>query len=948
MKKISILLIYTICVALTLLALSACSPTITYSLNSPTDFLVTFGTSSEEWLDDLLENSFIEESVNGQLQTTIPVTQDMIVEEESDLQTNTVGVKTITISHAENTFSIEYSVKYKVDFSLDGQITNTQHVFASNEIQKPEDPSKTDHTFDSWQMQNGQAFNFEQPDQITSNLTLTAVFAPIAIMQTGEIFTWETQGTIDFSQDKQADCSYSVVAQTTTGDSAQNLLHVELNEQTNIITYTFVDESFIGDVVIVFKAERNGFVVSEKRHTIHRYATPTIAFSTNNESIVLNHGENKPVSCTISAHEDLAVSCEVTALGSTFDFQKADAQNIVFLMLRGTKAGYSTLTFKISNSHNPAEYVQIQKTIFTRPSDFSIAESAQNVNYGIEGLRSFARTNVNGDVERTTLTLSLGAQNTVDDTFVQNVTWHSNHSFAQIENGVITLSQTNEVAIVSFFATFSYQGVEFSSREYQMRCVFNGVNVYSYSDLLTATKQEKIVVLQQDIIDDFGYINGEMQYEEINSTYDVDYYLQKPEIANRAKIKVLLQFKNDVYGNGKIINAHNLTSQLLDATGALTENSIFRGPLNFVSMTTSESSSVSVKGQDNVCFAVYENVKLNNVELRGSNLDSTQNTIDLTDLDYSGTTVEVFGDNVTIEYCRINNGRTVLRIFGDIQDKTKAIHTTITNSVLSCAREFILRIGTNCFIQGDFDNPSPTIGEDTTSFPKQLAYSEMTEQQKQSYDETYVKTFVTVKNCVFQNAGIFAIGLDSHFSGRMLADGERELGNSSLSALVSDWKNLAKTSYGAKLTFEGDVRIYDWKPLSSVDSSTLIECLDDTFRESLSFDVRELVASVANQERFKHIVCTYNEEQYVHGGIAFFGGGKNYSVFEDKNYTFHTLRGYSVSLREVNRELFERAAGTESFYFLLHDASGLGSPFLPQDQEALLKSDLALSNVYQK
>ena len=71
--------------------------------------------------------------------------------------------------------------------------------------------------------------------------------------------------------------------------------------------------------------------------------------------------------------------------------------------------------------------------------------------------------------------------------------------------------------------------------------------------------------------------------------------------------------------------------------------------------------------------------------------------------------------------------------------------------------------------------------------------------------------------------------------------------------------------------------------------------------------------------------------KYVHGGIAIFGGGKNYGVTEFKNYTFEPLVGYSIGLDDVGKGLLELAAGTEDFYFLLNDSSA--EYFLPTTQE---------------
>lgn len=928
MKKFTTLLLTIVCIVMLVGCMVACTQT-TYQLNSD-----NFN-SIVELNGTLTLGGLNVKITTGEDVRTLPVTQDMINQELSDLDTSSVGEKKIVIEFQEQTFEVTFTVKYKVEFVVDNNVVETQFVLNSSEIQLPLDPTKQGYTFVYWMDANGNEANFSA---IENNVRFQAKFLKNAVMQTGTIYTWEDSGEIDYSQDMQDDCTYSVSLKD---DEQQSVLSVSLDEQNQKIAYTFLDTSFVGDVVVVFKAAKEGVVVGEREHTIKRYNKPTATIGSNDINVL---DLSTYTSLSIVINSDLAYA---------FEDPTSNNDNVVLMVagdlviVRADKAGISKISLTVYNQYNPGEHVEFEKTVIVKPQDFSITQIAENINYGIEGIRTIGRTDADGSLSTFEISYSLGNLNDVDDTFLDNVSWHSNNTVATINsNGIITLQEGTGAHLVTFVATFSYHGVELSSTPYTLRCVLDGVNVYSYEDLYNATTSNQVVVLQANIDEDFGKIDGQLDYTkfvEINSTYDTTYY-NNIERLEQAKIKVLLQFKNDVYGNGKIINAHNLTMGTLDSTLSPTENTIFRGPLNFVSMTTSESSAISVKGQDNVCFAVYENVTLNNVDFRGCTLEADEEgNIDLTDLNLVGTTVEVFGDNVNFEYCRISNGRTVMRIFGDSQDKTKAIHVNIKNSVLSNGREFIIRMGTNLFVDGTYENPTPRIGDDTLSFPKQLQYEEMSQSQKANYDQTYIKTFVTIKNSVLKDAGIFSIGIDSHFSGAMLADGSQYGAGTFYESFIANWKNLAKTSYGAKLTFEGDVRIYDWKPLNSVDSSTLIECLDETYAQLLRFDVKELVGAVAEQEKFKNIICTVNNEKYVHGGVAFFGGGKNYGVFETENYSFHAFQGYQVTLSEIDRELLEAAAGREAFYFMLHDNTGT---FLPNHQKDLLASSDAYNNIY--
>ena len=511
--------------------------------------------------------------------------------------------------------------------------------------------------------------------------------------------------------------------------------------------------------------------------------------------------------------------------------------------------------------------------------------------------------------------------------------------------------------IVTLTATYGVNGVALVTTSYKVRCVGDAVNVYNYLDLYESTSNNKAVVLHANIKDRFGYdAQGNVVYKEVKTTYD-DTYLVKAGHNN--KIKILLDIKNNVYGNGYEINANNIAG--VDETG--NPKGLFKeGPLNFVGCGDANNSSlISVKGQDNVVFAIYENVCLNNVQLKGCDLTAEADvTYNLKDLNYSGTTVEVFGDNVSIINSRISNGRTVLRIFGDIDDSTKVINVNISNSVLSTAREFIIRMGSNCFIEGTKDNYAPLIDNEIKQFPVYPQYSKMTAQQKADYDKKYIKTFVNIKDTAFGNSGIFAIGIDSHFAGYYLNDGKNSTlanGSAILKQFLQYWEGLAKTSYGAKLTFEGDVRIYDWKDIEKVDSSTLIDIHESVegnsnyaFLSEMRLDIQIMVKSLvdkeslAYKEEYKNILFEYDGKKYVHGGIAFFGGGKNYGTFEMKDYNFYALNGYKIRLFDAGRGDLESAAGEEAFYFLMHDATTFN--FTPAKQDEILASGEAYNFVY--
>lgn len=637
----------------------------------------------------------------------------------------------------------------------------------------------------------------------------------------------------------------------------------------------------------------------------------TIAFGEGSDSIPVGaQGVNVPV--TVTGTSDWTV----TASNDNLSIRKMSGM----ILVEANKVGVTQITVVAGDQ-------ELSKDIVIMPDSLTINESAKT--YGIENVYTIGRTNVSGAVSKNMLNASCAK---AGEGFAENLTWTSSSAKATINNGEITLAQGVGSEIVTFTAEFF--GVKAS---FDVRCVYDGVNVNTYADLYTATKAEKAIVLGADIA--FPTNVAEIKYETIHTTYDDTYYANIGK-QSEATIKVLLQFKNDLYGNGYEINAHNATLGLLDATGALTSNSIFRGPLDFVALTESGSSAASVKGQDNVCFGIYEGVTVNNVILKAANLEN-----DLTELLYAGTTVEVFGDNVTIEYSRIMNGRTVLRVFGDANDANKVITLNVKNCVLSGAREFILRMGSNKFVDAiDDENYSPYIGG--TSLKLIDIKMGKADAKPANYEKDYIKTFVNVSNSVFKDAGIFAVGIDSHFAGKALHDGINHIGKFEG---FTYWKNLAKTSYGAKLTFNGEVKMYNWKKLEDIDSSTLIEMNeallgDDNIIKILTLDIGGLIESVVNPEdsKFKTVIYTqYNpdgsiEGNYLHAGIAFFGGGKNYGLFEDNANT--NLEGFTVSLSDVDKTPLTTAAGTEPFYFNIYDNTTSG--FTPEMQESMSDADM--------
>lgn len=775
---------------------------------------------------------------------------------------------------------------------------------------------------------------------VNAEVPISVLTDDILSLGNSEIYTWDKEGTLNLTIDSLVSYELSYQAYYNSVLSDEILVSfTEPDENGNLkANFAFKNQDFIGDVTIEITIKTELGLISSESCIIHKTNDIMISF----ENQVQSYTEGSSNWLTFSLNPSNA-NVNISVLTKNVDNDNESdiiSATVVGkrIMLVANKPGVCVLELTVTNKNNPEESKTITTEVVVTPRAIAISESAKT--YGIEGIKTIGGLNSPGF----SLTPVLGSE--VDSEILKYVSFESSDSenVSIDKNGLISINDSQFEGLIDFYCVFSYKNVVVKSAPYKMRVIGQGVNVDNYLDLLKAVNNGQKVVLQKSIHDDFGYDeNGKVVYSEIQSTYDYQYYVNTLN-GDKAKIKILLNIKNDIYGNGYEINANNIANGL-DSNGQLKNNALFRGPLNFVSLTGEGTSAINVKGQDNVAFAIYENVTLNNVSLKSCDLQADSNGIvDLVDLNYVGTTVEVFGDNVNIEYSRIANGRTTMRVFGDIKDAQKAIHVNIENSVLSGAREFVIRIGSNAFVNGTIETPAPKLPNDPlTQYPAQLTYKNMTESEKEAYDQAFIKTFVNIKNSVLKDSGIFVIGMDSHFSGPALADGD---------AIAKDmtkgtWHDLAKTSYGAKLTFEEEVRIYDWKKLDMVDSSSLIEVMDElnNFGFDMSFDVKEMVEAISSNEKFKDIVSIYNNEKYVHGGIAFFGGGKNYNVCDFINYSFYDLNGYQVSLDEVNKGVLKLAAGEEPFYFLLHDAT---TYFTPEKQESLLQSGDAYSFIYKK
>ena len=611
-----------------------------------------------------------------------------------------------------------------------------------------------------------------------------------------------------------------------------------------------------------------------------------------------------------------------------------------FANITAKKRGFAKI--KIT-AEQDGEVIEIEKTICVVPNVYSMEFADSAKEYGIENILTIGGKKPNGRPDARTFFIRVvteAGSETFTDEFL-NIAFSYDESLisckaqtatnADAVSAEIRATGTGLTTLNAELKNYNqYFGTNISAK-IRLRAVKDGRNVGNYEELKRVTEAGNIVVLTSDVMlgvksDGTAMTEDELKKDvkKFTTTYDKTYLDNIRENEENKKVQYLIEFKNHVYGNGFEINADKFT-QCKDATGV---PKIFKGPLNFVAI-----SSASVKGQDNVSFLVRtDNVLINNVVLKGCRDDSLleeDGQFNLSKLNYVGTTLEI-AKSAKLLNSRVSNGRTVVRIFAggstmgspvvkdesafNVQDEKINVH--IESCVLSNAREFILKIGSNRALKQKDEVQRKLLDINRNPYSP---YDESNKTDKY-FNDNYLINDVTLKNSVLETSGLFSVGMETHFSGEFLLGGT-----------ITTWKDCAATSYASALRIVGDVKMLDWKNLSNVDSSTLIEVTGDA-NPWLSMNVAEMMKEVAKvEEKCRDIILNVGGTEYVHGGIAFYGGGYNYSYLDLTRANDETKQFgvYDVNIEVLKNskdekikqqgEMLPMAAGAGDFRFYLYN-----------------------------
>lgn len=612
-----------------------------------------------------------------------------------------------------------------------------------------------------------------------------------------------------------------------------------------------------------------------------------------------------------------------------------------FATITATQRGFAKI--KITAEHDGKVIKEIEKTIRVVPNVYSMEFADSAKEYGIENILTIGGKNPKGRPDTRTIFVRVvteaGAETFTDE--FMNVAFSDDNSLFSCKAQPATNADAVSAEIRAMGTGLTTLNAELKNynqyfganicAKIRLRAVKDGRNVDNYEELKTVTEAGHIVVLTSNVMlgvkkDGTAMTEDELKKDvkKFTTTYDKTYLDNIGENDENKKVQYLIEFKNHVYGNGFEINADKFT-QCKDATG---KPLIFQGPLNFVAI-----ASASVKGQDNISFLVRtDNVLINNVYLKGCEEESLKEDgqFNLSKLNYVGTTLEI-AKSAKLLNSRVSNGRTVVRIFAGgstmgspvVEDKSafnvqdEKINVHIESCVLSNAREFILKIGSNRALKQTNEVQRKLRKEKDKEYYSPYDESNKTDKY---FNDNYLINDVTLKNSVLETSGLFSVGMETHFSGEFL-----------LGDTITTWKDCAATSYASALRIVGDVKMLDWKNLSNVDSSTLIEVTGDA-NDWLSMNVAEMMKEVAKvKEECRDIILNVGGTEYVHGGIAFYGGGYNYSYLdltrandETKQFGVYDV---NISVLENSKDeniqkqgkMLPMAAGAGDFRFYLYN-----------------------------
>lgn len=455
---------------------------------------------------------------------------------------------------------------------------------------------------------------------------------------------------------------------------------------------------------------------------------------------------------------------------------------------------------------------------------------------------------------------------------------------------------------------------------------YTSQGIYKYEIDPSFSKKEGNISLFGNYDEKSGTFNFANELVYMETTYNhkfIDDYNSKYGTNISTDIKVGIKVQKDFYGNGFSINMNNLCFPNngkidinLKKLAPDYEKDYFFGPLAYVTIGDPSGTEPFVKayGQDNAGMMLKGNgITVN--DLRIQNIDDNSNKRNYA---FTGTVIEVKGDDITIKNSTVKLGKNLISAFD-----TKNL--TIKNCILTRSSEFNLKVGSNQLMSYDnnkiiditiggvkykvsfsdfFDINSTNVasanmvleeflGVDSGIF---LNQDEMFQALRilqsalnnEEYGEELYGSEVIIEDVLFDDSGLFSIGLETEFNGPFLYNGGSQTLVSTIGELLqSEIPNkIGGTSLPSKVILKGNTKFYDWKKYTDIDTTSLIEERISVFASTfLGEDVDLSIDDFFPMKPILKDMCKTNgyiyykdNDEYINTIIAYYGGGLNDSV----------------------------------------------------------------------
>ena len=177
--------------------------------------------STVEYKGDVdLSGLTIVETKKEEVVAEYPVEESMVVSCDS---TNSIGEKTLVLTYEKEQFIVNFVVKYKVEFEVNGQIISTTFVNKASEIVVPENPTLKGYEFTGWDPM--------VPEVINDNALFKATFTdePVSIPNLGsyEATYGDTLSTIELPANEYGKWQFCNGLGTTVGNVGTNTFEVQ-------------------------------------------------------------------------------------------------------------------------------------------------------------------------------------------------------------------------------------------------------------------------------------------------------------------------------------------------------------------------------------------------------------------------------------------------------------------------------------------------------------------------------------------------------------------------------------------------------------------------------------------------------------------------------------------------------------------------------------------------